>query len=441
MGVFRMPSLGADMESAKLVEWIVKPGDTVTRGQVVAVVETQKGAIEIECFEDGVVERINAAVGETLAVGEPLALIGVAAGSSQLGVAPRKRARPARSAQRPPTEPPELPPPPQEQPETPREVPGEAPDELPAEAPEETPTSPPPEFPEQPVFSSATASPAALASPAARRRAAEAGVSMGGVSGSGPGGAVLLEDVERYVVAPQAPVAAPPVETPPPRPGLDMGEMRKAIAAAMVRSKREIPHYYLSHQINLQAAADWLAATNQTREPDDRLLMGALLLRASALAAAKAPDLNGQFTGGGFAPSAAVHAGLVVALRGGGLIAPAIRDADTLALDALMAAMRDMVARARSGRLRNSELTDGTITVSSMGEAGAEALFGVVYPPQVAIVGFGAPQVRPWVVGSVVEPRLVVTATLSADHRVSDGRRGARLLTEIDRLLKEPELL
>ncbi|MDP2062984.1 MAG: dihydrolipoamide acetyltransferase family protein [Phaeovulum sp.] len=441
MGVFRMPSLGADMESAKLVEWTVRPGDTVTRGQVVAVVETQKGAIEIECFEDGIVERIDAQVGDTLAVGEPLAVIGAAAGSPQLGVASGKPARPARKAQRPPSPPPEVPEPPPERPEEPREVPGEAPREVPGEAPEETPTLPPPEFPEQPAFSSATAEGAASASPAARRRAADAGVSLGVVSGSGPGGAVLLEDVERHLVVSRAPDASPPVENRPPRSGLDIGAMRKAIAAAMVRSKREIPHYYLSHQINLQAAADWLAATNQTRAPDERLLMGTLLLRACAVAAANNPDLNGRFTGGAFVPSAAVHAGLVVALRGGGLIAPAIRDADTLGLDALMAAMRDVVARARGGRLRNSELTDGTITVSSMGETGAEALFGVIYPPQVAIVGFGAPQIRPWVVGAAVEPRLVVTATLSADHRVSDGRRGARLLIEIDHLLKEPEQL
>ncbi|MDZ4136480.1 MAG: 2-oxo acid dehydrogenase subunit E2, partial [Paracoccaceae bacterium] len=267
-------------------------------------------------------------------------------------------------------------------------------------------------------------------------------VSLSAITGTGPGGAVLLGDVERHMGA--AVQAAPAPPAPPVRPGkqgLDLAEMRKAIAAAMVRSKREIPHYYLSHQIDLQPASDWLAATNLHRPPDTRILMGALLLRATVLAAAKYADLNGQFTDGAFRPSQAVNAGLVVALRGGGLIAPAIRDAGSLALDALMAAMRDIVERARNGRLLNSELTDGTITISSMGETGVEALFGVIYPPQVAIVGFGEPQRRPWVVGAAIEPRMVLTATLSADHRVSDGRRGARFLTEIDRLLKEPESL
>jgi pyruvate dehydrogenase E2 component (dihydrolipoamide acetyltransferase) len=217
--------------------------------------------------------------------------------------------------------------------------------------------------------------------------------------------------------------------------------MRQAIAAAMSRSKREIPHYYLERTMDLQPATDWLAARNEGRDPDARVLMGALFLRATALAVTRVPELNGHFEDGAFRPSEAVHAGLAVAMRGGGLIAPAIRDAHSLKLDAMMAAIRDMVARTRNGRLRNSEVTQGTITVSSMGEGGADALYAVIYPPQVAIVGFGAPVQRAWVVDGAVLPRTTVTVTLSADHRVSDGRRGARLLSEIERLLKEPELL
>ncbi|MBW6505134.1 MAG: 2-oxo acid dehydrogenase subunit E2 [Rhodobacteraceae bacterium] len=445
-----MPSLGADMETAKVVEWLVKPGDMVAHGQVVAVVETQKGAIEIECFEAGEVVRLDAKVGETLPVGAPLALIRAAGEAAPSKAKPRPaKARPSKappdSAQgQPPDAPPEIPTPPPEVPEVPREVPEQAPDEAPGTAPAEVP-EPPPEVPgpTPPEVMRAVAPPpqgaGPPASPAARQRAAEAGVSLAAVVGTGPGGATLLGDVERHIGAAQAEPPAPPAR--PGKQGLDMAEMRKAIAAAMVRSKREIPHYYLSHQIDLQPATDWLAATNARRQPETRLLMGALLLRAAVLAATKSADLNGQFTDGAYRPSQAVHAGLVVALRGGGLIAPAIRDAETLALDALMEAMRDIVARARNGRLRNSELTEGTITISSMGETGAEALFGVIYPPQVALVGFGAPQRRPWVVGDTVEPRMILSATLSADHRISDGRRGARLLTEIERLLKEPESL
>jgi pyruvate dehydrogenase E2 component (dihydrolipoamide acetyltransferase) len=223
------------------------------------------------------------------------------------------------------------------------------------------------------------------------------------------------------------------------KPGLDMTEMRRAIAAAMSRSKREIPHYYLSHEIDLQTAQDWLTATNAARPPDRRLLMGAMLTRATVRALAKVPELNGRFEAEPYAASASVHCGLAVALHGGGLIAPAILDAEVMDLDAIMEAMRDMIARTRTGRLRNSEITKGTITVSSLGENGVDALIGVIYPPQVALVGFGTPRLRPIVHDGTIQPRLAVTATLAADHRVSDGRRGAAFLAEIDRLLQEPE--
>ena len=418
MGMFTMPSLGADMEAGKLVEWLIKPGDMVARGDVVAVVETQKGAIEIEIFEAGRVAELQAAVGQTLPVGAPLARI----------LAPGEAAVPPQPI---PSVPETPPPTPIERPVPPAEAPPENPEpEIPDDVPDETPADAPPEMPQDRDFMATAAPPAA--SPAARERAAAAGLSLLAVTGTGPGGAVLLADVERHLA--QAPKA-------PTKPGLDMVEMRRAIAAAMVRSKREIPHYYLSQTIDLQPAADWLAEFNAGRPPADRLLMGALMLRAMVLALAKAPDLNGTFAEGIFAASAAVHAGLVVALRGGGLIAPAIRDADALDLDALMVAMRDIVERARHGRLRNAELTSGTVTISMMGDGGSEALFGVIYPPQVAIVGFGSPALRPWVVGGAIVPRQTVTITLAADHRVSDGRRGARLLTEIERHLMEPATL
>ncbi|MDZ4095196.1 MAG: dihydrolipoamide acetyltransferase family protein [Paracoccaceae bacterium] len=419
MGLFVMPSLGADMEAGKLIEWLVKPGDTVARGDVVAVVETQKGAIEIEIFEAGKVASLQADVGQTLPVGAPLAQI-LAAGAAEMS-------QPFPLPEQPPAAPPELPSAP---PEPAPEPPGP---EMPAPQPIELPDLPPSEIPlEVPPEATGVA-----ASPAARARAAAAGLALASLCGSGPGGAILLADVERHLTAAPEQSAKPG----PAKPGLDMVEMRRAIAAAMVRSKREIPHYYLSQSVDLQPATDWLTAINSTCAPEDRLLMGALFVKATVRALAKAPELNGVFTNGGFIRSDAVHAGLVVALRGGGLIAPAIRDADSLTLTALMAAMRDIVDRARNGRLRNSELTTGTITASIMGEGGAEVLYGVIYPPQVALVGFGTPARRPWVVGDAVLPRHCVTVTLAADHRVSDGRRGARLLTEIAHLLTEPETL
>lgn len=384
MGVFKMPSLGADMEEGKLVEWLVGPGDTVKRGDVVAVVETQKGAIEIEIFEDGVVDRIDAALGATLPVGAPLAVIRgegeAAAPAAAREPAPVSAAQPAKPVPAPP-----------------------------------------------PVAAEAGEVPA---SPAARARAAELGVDLSGVTGSGPGGAIVLADVD----------AAGKGKRKPAKQGLDLDAMREAIAAAMTRSKHEIPHYYLEHEIDLQAADDWLRARNADCDPGDRILMGALFIKAAAMAARDVKGMNGQY-GDGFEPSKTVNAGVAVALRGGGLIAPAIMDAASQQLDQLMASMRDLVARARSGRLRGSEMTQGTITISSLGENGVDGMTAVIYPPQVAIVAFGTPRPAPRVVDGAVTARLCVHVTLAADHRVSDGRRGAKFLKQIDTLLQSPEEL
>jgi pyruvate dehydrogenase E2 component (dihydrolipoamide acetyltransferase) len=209
----------------------------------------------------------------------------------------------------------------------------------------------------------------------------------------------------------------------------------------MARSKREIPHYYLSHDIEMTRAQTWLDQSNANRPPAERLLLQVLLLKAVAGAVRQRSEFNGFYTAGRFQASERVHIGTAIAIRGGGLIAPAIHDVDRLTLAELMDHLRDLVGRARAGSLRSSELSDATITVTSLGERGVEALFGVIYPPQVAIIGFGAVLARPWVVESRVEPRPVMTASLAADHRVSDGHRGALLLMDIARLLQEPEKL
>jgi len=437
MSLFNMPSLGADMEEGTLVEWLVGPGDRVSSGDVIAVVETHKGAIEIEIFEPAVIDKLLASAGDTLAVGAPLARIRKPDEQEAQGARDAQEAKAqAEASVEPAAEPARVQSPPEPFPEVPPAAP---PGIAPAGAgPDREAQAPPP------------------ASPAARTRARAAGVDlarlMAGAQGSGPGGAILLADVESALArapspaqvsspAPAGEGAAPVRQARQSKPGLDMAAMRQAIGAAMSRSKREIPHYYLQRTIDLQPAVDWLASYNGERPPDRRLLMGTLFVRAVALAAAAAPELNGHYENGAFVPSAAVHAGLAVAMRGGGLIAPAIRDAADKPLDELMAAMRDLVARTRTGRLRNSEMTQGTITVTSIGEGGADALYGVIYPPQVAIVGFGAPVRRPWLVGEAVAPRTLVTLTLAGDHRVSDGRTGARLLEKIANLLGEPDKL
>jgi pyruvate dehydrogenase E2 component (dihydrolipoamide acetyltransferase) len=387
-----MPSLGADMEAGKLVEWLKRPGEPVARGDIIAVVETQKGAIEVEVFEDGRLVRLLVEPGTTVPVGTPMAEIVGAAAPISVG-APEVAA------------PPPAPP---------------------------TTVRPPPVIVPVPALAEAGLRP--RVSPAARKLAAERGVDLTGLAGSGPAGALISADVAK--AAP-----APPPKAEKPRRGLDLGEMRKAIAAAMARSKREIPHYYLAHDIDVSEALAWLERTNAARPPEERLLPAVLFLKAVALALRRFPEFNGFYEAGGFRPGPGIHAGSAVAIRGGGLVAPAIRDTDGRSLDALMAALRDLVGRVRAGRLRSSELYEATVTVTSLGERGVGAVFGVIYPPQVAIIGFGRPAPRPWVVDAAIGIRQVVTASLAADHRVSDGHRGALLLAEIDRLLQEPDKL
>jgi pyruvate dehydrogenase E2 component (dihydrolipoamide acetyltransferase) len=393
MSEFRMPSLGADMEAGTLVEWLKHPGDTVKRGEVIAVVETQKGAIEIEVFEAGVLGQLLVQPGTTVPVGTPLAVI---SGPGTTAVPPAPAA------------------------------PGPAAAPSVAVAVAVAPPAPT-IVPGPPVAEGHRP----LASPAARRLATARGIALAGLKGTGPGGAVISADVP----------SLPPGPTPRRKPGLDLAEMRKAIAAAMARSKREIPHYYLATDIQLTAALRWLAHTNAALPPERRLLLGALLLKASALALRRAPAFNGFYRDGGFQPSQEIHVGVAVALRGGGLIAPAIQNTDQLALPDLMAAMLDLVARSRVGRLRGSEMMAPTTTVTSLGERGVDSVLGVIFPPQVAILGFGRPALRPWVVDTGVEPRQLLTASLAADHRVSDGHAGAQFLANIDQLLQEPDKL
>jgi pyruvate dehydrogenase E2 component (dihydrolipoamide acetyltransferase) len=353
-----MPSLGADMETGTLVEWRVRPGSRVRRGDIMALVETEKGIIDIESFEDGVVERLVVEPGARVPVGATLALF---------------EGEPAPGAR------------------------------------------------------------VSRATPAARARAATLGIELASVQGSGPEGAVTLEDVERSAIRA---AAAPGAAAGPAR-----DAVRHAIASSMSRSKREIPHYYLGLAMDFGRARSWLEARNTELPVPDRLLAPVLLIKAAARAAASSDGFNGHFGAHGFQPSKAVHVGVAIALRGGGLVAPAILDADRKPLPALMRDLKDLVARVRGGHVRGSEIGAATITVTSLGDEGVDVLYPVIHPPQVAIVGFGSVLERPWVAGDRIEPRPVMNLSLAADHRVTDGRLGARFLARIRDALSRPEEL
>jgi pyruvate dehydrogenase E2 component (dihydrolipoamide acetyltransferase) len=388
---FRMPSLGADMEAGTLVEWLIKPGDEVQRGQVVAVVETQKGAVDVEIWEAGTVDRLVVETGRKVPVGELLALLrtaGEAAATAMPAVSatPQMTIAPAIVAATPPR--------------------------------------------------AAAVSARQRVAPAARKLAEELGIDIAAVQAAEPGAVISRADVERAVQAKTlipavAKAAAPDWHA----------QMRMAIATAMSRSKREIPHYYLATDIDVTVVSSWLETKNLKRSVTERLLPVVPFMKAVALALREVPELNGFWIDGAARPSAAVHLGMAIAMRGGGLVAPAIHDADRKSLDQLMAELRDLITRVRSGRLRSSEMSDPTVTFTNLGEQGVEGVFGVIYPPQVAIVGLGKISERPWVEGGTVVVRKVATATLAADHRASDGHRGGLFLAALDRLLQQPEKL
>jgi pyruvate dehydrogenase E2 component (dihydrolipoamide acetyltransferase) len=442
---FRMPALGADMEKGTLLQWYVKPGDEVRRGQVIAEVDTAKSAIEIEVFENGVVDEIVVPVGVEVPVGTVLAHLRPAATRESRPVAGpgQSTAVPKGPVQAPLAVSPDL-----------RKLADRLHVDLDtitgsgrkgkitrADIVKATLPTPGPSPAELRASSTAPRPAEQLrASPLARRRAADAGLDLAQLTGSGPGGAVTIADVEAALRTAAAP--AQPAK-PVPRPAAQAVDrqvaMRRAIGGLVTRSKREIPHYYLATTIDLRSAVTWLRDSNATLPAVKRILPVALLLKATALAAAAYSDMNGQFVDGEFRPAASVRLGVLISLRAGGLITPSIETADQLTVSELNDRLRDVATRAKAGRLRGSELGDPSLTVTNLGEPGVEAIYGVIFPPQVALVGFGSIVERPWAVDGLLGVRPVVTATLSADHRVSDGHRGALFLTTIAEHLNRPE--
>lgn len=435
MSDFLMPSMGADMDSGKLVAWKVQPGDRVKKGQVIAAVETSKAVLDIEVFEDGVVEELYVAEDTEVAVGTPLARIGDGSGTRKPESAP---AEDTAAADQDAEEEADTTADQEAKKETsakPKEKPKKEPATEAATPPAEK-TQPAPAEREAPAATAPGKTPATEgrvpASPAARRRAREAGIDLSSVKGSGPDGAVVLRDLTDATPAAQATRTAG---------GFEREQMRAAIAAAMSRSKREIPHYYLASTVDLHAAEQWLTHYNQHQPPEKRLLMAALFMKAAALALGRYPELNGHYGDEGFVAAGQVNLGMAVNLRGGGLVAPAILETDTLTLPELMHQLRDLVRRARGGGLRASEISAGTATVTALGDRGVDTVYGVIYPPQVAMIGIGRSRPRPMAVGDGVAVRLAVDISLAADHRVCDGHLGGLFLNEMEQLLQTPEAL
>jgi pyruvate dehydrogenase E2 component (dihydrolipoamide acetyltransferase) len=452
---FLLPSLGADMDEAKLVRWLVAPGDVVHKGQIIAEVETDKAVLEVECWDEGAIEELIVVPGpERMRVGTVLARIRPVSELPEVGETPVPAA-----------------PSPKEEVKVPETT---APSPPPLEEVAPTPIRPTPQIP-PPIRhlahelgvditkltgsgragaitredvrraarpSSRPSEKRVKASPRARQMAVQLGIDLAVVSASGRDGLITADDVARAAsaIVPAAGIEESPT---PSGPGEEtrLEAMRRAIARSMSHSKREIPHYYLATHIDLTRAVKWLEDYNTEQPLTRRLLPAVLLLKATALALRENPELNGYWIDDHFQGSEAVHLGVAVALREGGLVAPAIHHADQADLEHLMQSLRDLVNRARSWRLRSSEMSDPTATVTNLGDRGVETGFPIIIPPQVAMVGFGKVVETPVARDGMIGVAPMVHATLSGDHRATDGHRGGLLLMSLERLLQEPERL
>ena len=374
---FKMPSLGADMEAGILRSWRVKPGDSIKAGDIIAEVETQKGIIEIEIFSSGIIEKLLLQVNEPVPVGTVMAII-TEAGSVTM---------PA-----------------------------------PAPIPVSISTTPVSEISEVTHVK---------ASPLARKIAASKNISLSDIKGTGPGGAIIRADVEQLVVKPELPKTTTP----------DLSlSIRQAVAAAMSRSNKEIPHYYLDARINMEACLDYMTRTNLERSVKNRILPVAFLIKAVALALRDAPDLNAWYTTE-IERKDQINIGIVIALRTGGIIIPSINQADRKSIDEIMEKLTDLINRGRNLKLKSSEVSESTVSITSIGDGFTTTMLGIIYPPQVALIGFGSILEEAWAENGMVAARKVIHMSLAADHRATDGIYGNRFIGNVIQFLTHPELL
>lgn len=397
---FQMPNLGADMEAGTLVEWRKQPGEFLNRGDIIADVETQKGLIEIEVFEEGTLETLLVKEGEKVPVGTVLALINDGKGEAKVSEIP------SGEIQKPEVHPIE--------------------DRI-----------------EKPELQSTER---IKISPLARKIAEANRVDISLLKGTGPEGSIVKEDVEKAISEGKKPIQQTEKEigerketsAKPSGPAYDA--IRMAVAAAMSKSNREIPYYYLEKRMDMSKAMDWMKEANKERPVQKRLLPVALLIKGVAKALDEVPDLNATWENG-LQRKNEINIGFVVSLRSGGIVVPAILQADSKTVDEIMETINDIIPRARAFKLRSSELSQSTFTITSIGEGGADKVFGLIYPPQVGIVGFGEISEQPFAEDGMLGIRPVVDVTLAADHRATDGLIGSRFLAALNKHLQNPEQL
>jgi pyruvate dehydrogenase E2 component (dihydrolipoamide acetyltransferase) len=414
MKIINMPSFGADMAVGEIAEWKIKEGDKVARGDIIATIETMKGLIDMEVFDNGTIAKLLVKQGEEVQVGIPIAEL-ILNNESQIahpiidseglhnidveGVIDSQEAVDSKEVA-----------------------------ELPSIATKIV----------TPPFSVSPPPAHLKISPAARAKAQQQNIDWQHIKPSDEKNRpILLADILKLAEL----ATKEQIPNQEHKQKDEAAFMRRAIAAVVSRSKQEIPHYYLKQDICLDEAQSWLSQHNASAPIADRILINSLLYCAIAKALTSFTQFNGFYINDVYKAQDSVHLGNVINLRKGGLMVAAIHNAHTLNAAQMMDKMKDQVFRAKEGGLRMSEVQDSTVTVSNLGERGVDSIQSIIFPPQVAIIGLGRIRLSPWVIDEKLVSANIVTLTLAADHRISDGHSGARLLKKIDALLQKPKAL
>jgi pyruvate dehydrogenase E2 component (dihydrolipoamide acetyltransferase) len=414
MPIITMPKLSDTMVEGTIARWKKKQGDTIETGDILAEVETDKATMEMEAFDDGVLKEVYVPDGGVAKVGEKIALI-LAEGESPDGA----EAAPAAKEEA-----------------------------APAAPPAESKAAPPAAAP----ASAAPSGARVKASPLAKKIAAERGVGLDGIQGSGPGGRVVAKDIPEKGAAPAAttPAAAAPAAAPKIQAAAGEGDkrvpltgMRRVIAERLLASKTQLPHFYLTIEVDASSLMRLRKELNTANEAAGlpKLTVNDFILLAVARAAGSHPYINASWAGDAIIQYGSVNISVAVAVDEG-LVTPVIRDANKLSLKQISSAVKDLAKRARDKKLKPEEYQGGTITVSTLGAYGIEQFFAIINPPQAAIVAIGAIVKKPVVNAKgeiVVGERMAIS--LSGDHRVVDGAVGAEYLGTLRKLIENPALM
>jgi pyruvate dehydrogenase E2 component (dihydrolipoamide acetyltransferase) len=448
----KMPALSPTMEEGTLAKWLVKEGDKVSSGDILAEIETDKATMEFEAVDEGTVARILVPEGsEGVKVGAPIAILAGEGEDPSKAASAGARADSAAAAQAPSASPTP------KQDETPRTSSGPAPQEKgygarPGQAPVETPPAP-----KQAAAPSSSSSERVKASPLARRLAQAQGIDLNTIQGSGPGGRIVRADIDSAARrGPAAPTVQPaatsaemrpaaanmivpgPLEQAIPHEAVKLSNMRKTIARRLTEAKQQIPHIYLTVDIRLDALLKLRSDLNAGLEARGiKLSVNDLLIKALAQALVEVPDCNVSFAGDQLLKYSRADISVAVSIPGG-LITPIIVGADTKSVSAIAKEMHDLAARAREGKLQPQEYQGGTASLSNMGMFGIKQFEAVINPPQAMIMAIGAGEKRPYVISDSLQIATVMSATGSFDHRAIDGADGAKLMQAFKRLVENP---